>query len=183
MLGRMPTHAAQLSVDEGWAALGAAVEEMVWISDPQANRVIYVNQAFERFFEWTSNRGIELWDHQEEALMDLAAGDHVILGTPTGSGKSFVIRRLAQEWIKEGGSAYVLCPTAEVIQQQRIDSIREGMTPVIEKAELHASRFARYIIGSFNTMWRRYEKHLAPWADELADIIAELPQSVRDAGL
>lgn len=31
--------------------------------------------------------------------------------------------------------------------------------------------------------WRRYEKHLAPWADELADIIAELPQSVRDAGL
>ena len=47
-------------------------------------------QAFERFFEWTSDRGIELWDHQEEALMDLAAGDHVILGTPTGSGKSLV---------------------------------------------------------------------------------------------
>ena len=42
------------------------------------------DQAFERFFEWTSDRGIELWDHQEEALMDLAAGDHVILGTPTG---------------------------------------------------------------------------------------------------
>ena len=34
------------------------------------------DQAFERFFEWTSDRGIELWDHQEEALMDLAAGDH-----------------------------------------------------------------------------------------------------------
>ena len=48
------------------------------------------DQAFERFFEWTSDRGIELWDHQEEALMDLAAGDHVILGTPTGSGKSLV---------------------------------------------------------------------------------------------
>ena len=31
------------------------------------------DQAFERFFEWTSDRGIELWDHQEEALMDLAA--------------------------------------------------------------------------------------------------------------
>ena len=31
--------------------------------------------------------------------------------------------------------------------------------------------------------WRRYEKHLAPWQEELADIIAELPDSVRNAGL
>lgn len=102
--------------------------------------------------------------HQSEAIafcqrMLNSGHARCVVQMPTGSGKSFVIRRLAQEWIKEGGSAYVLCPTAEVIQQQRIDSIREGMMPVIEKAELHASRFARYIIGSFNTMWRRYEKH------------------------
>jgi hypothetical protein len=31
--------------------------------------------------------------------------------------------------------------------------------------------------------WRRYEKHLRPWQEELADIIAELPESVRNAGL
>ena len=31
--------------------------------------------------------------------------------------------------------------------------------------------------------WRRYEKHLGPWQEELADIIAELPESVRNAGL
>ena len=43
------------------------------------------DEAFERFFEWCAERGIELWPHQEEALMDLAAGNHVILGTPTGS--------------------------------------------------------------------------------------------------
>ena len=30
--------------------------------------------------------------------------------------------------------------------------------------------------------WRRYEKHLGPWQEELADIIAELPDSVRNAG-
>ena len=30
--------------------------------------------------------------------------------------------------------------------------------------------------------WRRYEKHLGPWQEELADIIAELPESVRNAG-
>jgi predicted Zn-dependent protease len=30
--------------------------------------------------------------------------------------------------------------------------------------------------------WRRYERHLTYWQEELADIIAELPASVRDAG-
>jgi tetratricopeptide (TPR) repeat protein len=31
--------------------------------------------------------------------------------------------------------------------------------------------------------WRRYERHLGPWQEELADIIAELPERVRNAGL
>ena len=30
--------------------------------------------------------------------------------------------------------------------------------------------------------WRRYEKQLAPWLEELDDIIAELPDRVRNAG-
>lgn len=35
--------------------------------------------------------------------------------------------------------------------------------------------------GALGT-WRRYEKHLALWKTELADIIAALPERVRDAG-
>jgi hypothetical protein len=31
--------------------------------------------------------------------------------------------------------------------------------------------------------WRRYEKHLRPWVEELGEIIAELPETVRNAGL
>jgi tetratricopeptide (TPR) repeat protein len=31
--------------------------------------------------------------------------------------------------------------------------------------------------------WRRYARHLGPWQEELADVIAELPESVRNAGL
>jgi hypothetical protein len=30
--------------------------------------------------------------------------------------------------------------------------------------------------------WRRYEKHLGLWLEEFADIIAELPDGVRNAG-
>ena len=45
---------------------------------------------FEAFIEWAEARGIELWPHQEDALLALMSGNHVILGTPTGSGKSMV---------------------------------------------------------------------------------------------
>ena len=42
------------------------------------------------FFEWVEEGGKSPWPHQEEALMELAGGSHVILQTPTGSGKSLV---------------------------------------------------------------------------------------------
>jgi hypothetical protein len=31
--------------------------------------------------------------------------------------------------------------------------------------------------------WRRYEKHLGPWIEELGDIIEGLPETVRNAGV
>lgn len=42
------------------------------------------------FMAWTQKQGITLYPAQEEATLGLAAGDHVILATPTGSGKSMV---------------------------------------------------------------------------------------------
>lgn len=38
--------------------------------------------------------GIEPYDHQEEAILELFAGNNVILNTPTGSGKSLVAQAL-----------------------------------------------------------------------------------------
>ena len=43
--------------------------------------------AFER---WSCEQGTPLYPHQDEAIIDLLAGSHVILSTPTGSGKSLV---------------------------------------------------------------------------------------------
>ncbi len=42
------------------------------------------------FISWTRSRGITLYPAQEEATLAMAGGDHVILATPTGSGKSMV---------------------------------------------------------------------------------------------
>lgn len=46
--------------------------------------------AFEKFTSWWNDRGIELYPHQEESLLELISGGNVILATPTGSGKSLV---------------------------------------------------------------------------------------------
>ncbi len=42
------------------------------------------------FADWAAASGRALYPHQEEAALALAAGDHVVLATPTGSGKSLV---------------------------------------------------------------------------------------------
>ncbi|MDO5492309.1 MAG: DUF3516 domain-containing protein [Nesterenkonia sp.] len=45
---------------------------------------------FEGFRDWAAGRGITLYPAQEDAALHLAAGDHVVMATPTGSGKSMV---------------------------------------------------------------------------------------------
>jgi hypothetical protein len=42
------------------------------------------------FVDWAAEAGFELYPAQEEALLEIMAGKHVILNTPTGSGKSLV---------------------------------------------------------------------------------------------
>ena len=81
------------------------------------------DQAFERFFEWATDQGIELWPHQEEALMDLAAGDHVILGTPTGSGKSLVALGMLYMAIAQGKRAYYTAPIKALVSEKFFDLV------------------------------------------------------------
>ncbi|MET0344465.1 MAG: DUF3516 domain-containing protein [Polyangiales bacterium] len=42
------------------------------------------------FLDWTIASGIELYPAQEEAILEVMEGRHVVLNTPTGSGKSLV---------------------------------------------------------------------------------------------
>ena len=42
------------------------------------------------FAGWAADQGLTLYPHQEEALLALVTGEHVIITTPTGSGKSLV---------------------------------------------------------------------------------------------
>ncbi|MBM6907331.1 DEAD/DEAH box helicase [Collinsella intestinalis] len=81
------------------------------------------DEAFERFLTWCEGRGIDLWPHQEEALMDLAAGDHVILGTPTGSGKSLVALGQLFMAMAQGHRAYYTAPIKALVSEKFFDLV------------------------------------------------------------
>ena len=44
----------------------------------------------EGFLDWSTAAGIDLYEAQEEAVLEIFSGHHVVLTTPTGSGKSLV---------------------------------------------------------------------------------------------
>lgn len=81
------------------------------------------DEALDRYLDWCAGRGMELWPHQEEALLDLAAGDHVILGTPTGSGKSMVALGLAYMTICQHRRAYYTAPIKALVSEKFFDLV------------------------------------------------------------
>lgn len=81
------------------------------------------DEALERYLDWCAARGIELWDHQEEALMDLALGSHVVLGTLTGSGKSLVALGLCFMALCAGERAYYTAPIKALVSEKFFDLV------------------------------------------------------------
>ena len=76
------------------------------------------DEALDVFLDWTSRQGLSLWSHQQEALLDLAAGDHVILGTPTGSGKTLVALGLLYFCLSSGKVAYYTAPIKALVNEK-----------------------------------------------------------------
>ncbi len=48
------------------------------------------DRLYDLFSTWVTEQGLELYEHQDEAVIELLSGANVILATPTGSGKSLV---------------------------------------------------------------------------------------------
>ncbi|MEM9652137.1 MAG: DUF3516 domain-containing protein [Actinomycetota bacterium] len=64
------------------STMGSLVDHLPPAPDPDA--------LVDGFVDFVSGQGIELYPAQEEAILELLDGNHVILNTPTGSGKSLV---------------------------------------------------------------------------------------------
>ena len=82
----------------GWA--GASVTTTPsWVPAPGTR----ADDVFLAVSEWAEGRGLPLYPHQDEAIMEIVAGNNVVLATPTGSGKSLVaIGAHAPRWPTTG---------------------------------------------------------------------------------
>ncbi len=103
--------------DEGPNGQGSLGRLVPW-PDDESYANIDPEDALELFLGWVESRGITLWDHQEEALLDIASGDHVILGTPTGSGKSMVALGMCFISICTDRRAYYTAPIKALVSEK-----------------------------------------------------------------
>jgi superfamily II RNA helicase len=63
------------------------------------------SEILDRFLAWVADTGLELYPEQEEAILELLDDRHVVLSTPTGSGKSLVaMARPSRRWSARSSS-------------------------------------------------------------------------------
>jgi hypothetical protein len=72
----------------------------------------------DRFLGWAAEAGLEPWPAQEEALLELLAGKHVVLSTPTGSGKSLVALGLHFKALCEGRRSFYTAPVKALVNEK-----------------------------------------------------------------
>jgi len=71
------------------------------------------------FIAWAEqDRGLTLYPAQEEALVELAAGAHVVLGTPTGSGKSLVATGAHALALADGRRSVYTAPLKALVSEK-----------------------------------------------------------------
>ncbi len=79
------------------------------------------DDLFEHFSQWAGARGTELYPHQEEALLALLGDDHVVLATPTGSGKSLVATGAIAHALAKDEVAFYTAPIKALVSEKFFD--------------------------------------------------------------
>ncbi|MCK5687856.1 DUF3516 domain-containing protein, partial [Myxococcota bacterium] len=74
--------------------------------------------VLEAFFEAMIEREIELYPAQEDAMMEAYSLQHVILNTPTGSGKTLVALALQFKALAQGKTAWYTSPIKALVSEK-----------------------------------------------------------------
>ena len=76
------------------------------------------DELLEGFVAWTTDTGLTLYPAQEEAILELLAGNHVILATPTGSGKSLVATAAHAAALARGERSVYTAPIKALVSEK-----------------------------------------------------------------
>lgn len=73
---------------------------------------------YDAFVEWAGDQGFALYPAQDEAVIEIVSGSHVILSTPTGTGKSLVAVAAHAASIALGGRTYYTAPIKALVSEK-----------------------------------------------------------------
>jgi superfamily II RNA helicase len=77
--------------------------------------------VFDAFAGWAKGRGLALYPHQEDALIEIVSGANVILSTPTGSGKSLVAMGAHFTALADGRRTFYSAPIKALVSEKFFD--------------------------------------------------------------
>lgn len=78
-----------------------------------------VTVLFDIFVLWARNaRGVDLWSHQEESLLEILSGHHAIVNTPTGSGKSLIALGMHFVALAQQKRSYYTAPLKALVSEK-----------------------------------------------------------------
>jgi superfamily II RNA helicase len=87
-------------------------------------RVASDDEILEIFVNWANDLGLSLYPAQEEAILEIIAGRHIILNTPTGSGKSLVAMAMHFRTICRGERCFYTSPIKALVSEKFFELCR-----------------------------------------------------------
>ena len=91
---------------------------------PPPGQTLPADAVLDRFVSWVAGTGLSLYPHQEEAILQLLDGNHLVLATPTGSGKSLVATFLHFQAMAAGQRSFYTCPIKALVNEKFFDLCR-----------------------------------------------------------
>ncbi len=76
------------------------------------------DSLLDAFLAYTAEIGLELYPAQEDAILEIFDGNHVIITTPTGSGKSLVGLAAHFEAVARGHRSYYTAPVKALVSEK-----------------------------------------------------------------
>ncbi|MFK7919163.1 MAG: DEAD/DEAH box helicase [Ilumatobacter sp.] len=88
------------------------------LPDRSAHGTVDDDAVFDGFVAYCDELGIEMYPAQEEAVFELLVGNHVIVNTPTGSGKSLVATAAHFAALAAGRRSYYTAPIKALVSEK-----------------------------------------------------------------
>ena len=99
---------------------GSLTRAIVAMEDDSADAM------YETILQWSMDvKGVELYEAQEEAILELVEGNNVLLTTPTGSGKTMVATAAIAAATARGDAAWYTAPLKALVTEKFFQLVKD----------------------------------------------------------